>query len=223
MTNEGLEEPFLEEEELSEEQKHDIEKIFENMMHHQTDFHMQKVVESAKEKLEGEEIGSYPEEVQASFTYLDEFIEKGEESDKKPQDEPTLEERVTYAALQYFLDPWDIIPDSIPNVGLLDDAYALHFGWMELQELEENIVEQLSGNELFHLADRGKRKDLLSDFEATSLRKIGNDWNTRGELSPKQVAFIEVALEKLVADHSLGDSCPDSPCDACRVVEETLS
>ncbi|MGT2771308.1 YkvA family protein [Streptococcus marimammalium] len=52
---------------------------------------------------------------------------------KKYTDVPTGVIVLIVSALIYFLTPFDIVPDSIPFLGFLDDAFILSKGWKMAQ------------------------------------------------------------------------------------------
>ncbi|MCR8967338.1 YkvA family protein [Streptococcus zalophi] len=69
---------------------------------------------------------------------------------KKYTDVPTGVIVLIVSALIYFLTPFDIVPDSIPFLGFLDDAFILSKGWKmaqsDLKKYENWRKEQNNDN-----------------------------------------------------------------------------
>lgn len=142
--------------------------------------------------------------------------------------------KIGIAALEYLLDPWDIIPDFISDDGFLDDIYVINRAITWITEEESNfktepeielstqkktysdwLIIKVGGAAGPHLAKRAKELDILNSYQRRALFDIGRKHLYGYELSRKQHSFFETLIENSIAAGILEYECPDAPCKYC--------
>lgn len=141
------------------------------------------------------------------------------------------------AALEYLIDPWDIIPDLISGDGFIDDIFVIklasnlitkgeaiverHQKSNEPQLFDDKIVNEdwiifkIGGEAGPHLARRAKELNMLDSYQRRALFDIGKKYMYNGELSVKQLSFFQSLIGNLIEAGILSNTCPNSPCKYC--------
>jgi uncharacterized membrane protein YkvA (DUF1232 family) len=106
---------------------------------------------------------------------------------------PDSERQKAIAALAYFVDPYDLIPDRIPGLGFLDDAIAIELAFDKLRheiagyekfyryrhrQWERPWYKQSAGTRDRKIA--AKQRELRAEIEAKLARKRGRRESERG-------------------------------------------
>lgn len=118
---------------LTENHIKDIEKTFNEIVRNIEDVDQQEIVQSTPELLDQHlNQDDCPAQIKESLRIGKTFLNKYYPFDLK---NPT--HRVALASLEYLRDPWDVIPDEIPQYGLADDAYAFEFAKEKIERLNE--------------------------------------------------------------------------------------
>jgi uncharacterized protein DUF1232 len=131
--------------------------------------------------------------------------------------------RHALAALAYFVDPWDIIPDEIPGAGLLDDVFVakISLGAIEGQLGEPATTKRgrESANLDFaagpHLAERARQLGILDAYQRRALYDLGSMASSGKILSPKQSSFYVQLASRLVGQGILETPCLQAGCKRC--------
>lgn len=150
--------------------------------------------------------------------------------------------RFGVAALEYLIDPWDIIPDFISEDGFLDDIYVIEkaIGLIHENEVQnkknESVKEELVNEERNkwlilkiggaagpHFAKRTKDLDILNGFQRKALFDIGRKHLYGYELSKKQHTFFETLVENAIKEGLLEYPCSESSCKYCQKLANLYS
>ncbi len=94
-----------------------------------------------------------PAFVSGAITSLEDLMEMVEDADYKAP-KPVIARAI--AALAYFDNPRDVIPDDVPLVGFLDDAIMIKF-------VEEDLEHELWGYRKFRAFREGKEQRFWTD------------------------------------------------------------
>jgi len=119
--------------ELSVQQKRDLADRFDSAIKHIGKAEIKYVLEKFDEKFSGIDTTDYPSYIQQALR-LAGFFGELLHAYERDQEELNWESIAAMtAALIYFLNPWDLIPDAIPQQGYLDDAYVINLCFHYLQ------------------------------------------------------------------------------------------
>jgi len=149
-------------------------------------------------------------------------------------------------ALEYLVDPWDVIPDQVPEYGLMDDAYVLIMAQQRIEEsardnscrrdvpierseavrdsLEEGCIGEVSIAHVLpagagqHFASRAKTLNMLNGYMRGALYNIGKQAMYGKELSEKQNAFLASLLSRLIEEGMLDSPCSTAKCKHCEAL-----
>jgi len=223
---------------LKETLKKDVESSFQKLIAESSISNLEHIISKAKTQLNDEINHDLPDNIisglKKGFDLIDILKHSKKERSKK----------IGVAALEYLLDPWDIIPDFISDDGFLDDIYVLDRA-LELIEKEETekieqreenfsepsfdrsynswLILKIGGAAGPHLAKRAEELDILNKFQRKALFDIGNKHLYGYELTKKQHTFFEALIENLIAEGILDHSCPDAPCKYCDKLQFIFS
>jgi len=148
---------------------------------------------------------------------------------------------IGFAALEYLLDPWDIIPDFVGSEGLIDDIYVMQRAIQiiesghsvdienDLQHATTDIpsssspdwlLDRLGGASGPHFAKRMKELNILSNYERKAVFDIGQKQLYGSNISIKQYTFFETLIEKSIQEGLLHSDCPITSCQYCSKLKK---
>lgn len=134
--------------------------------------------------------------------------------------------RIALAALEYFADPWEVIPDFIPRYGLLDDAYVLHLARTMIgpdaiagphEGAAGALLHGLPPNAGQHLAHRAMERGVLDPADRAFLSNIGNKL-TGGERVREQDAQRFADLVRILVELGVAQQPCRPGCATCRAL-----
>lgn len=209
--------------------KTDIEESFAHLIESVNVSDEKKIVLEAKEYLETHLGKDYSEEVLNGLNKGQELVKLVERSEEEKV------KKIALAALDYLIDPWDIIPDFVANKGFLDDIYVFDLALERLDQVQKTnkelprkdvskdkdwVILKLGGASGPHLAKRAKQLNILNSYQRKALFDIGRKQLYGYDLSKKQFSFFETLIKSVVRDGVLDSKCPDSPCKYCNKLEK---
>lgn len=209
---------------LTSELKDDIDRSFERLINNSSLENKKETLSDAKAYLDEHLSRDYQESIKEGLERGRDLIEKiSTVSEEKSQ-------QIILAALEYLIDPWDIIPDFIAEKGFLDDIYVIDQAFIRLKaaaerdEIQseprrlkmdpEKVIQEL-GDAGGHLSNRAYDSNLLNTYQRRALQDISKSYLNNYELTRKQKVFYTVIIEKLIEEGMLDNSCPDQPCGKC--------
>jgi len=230
---------------LTDDQKRDVQEAFSRLTGRVDEVDPSRVIVAVKRKLEHLEArDDLNEEVRDGLALANSLAS---ELDRQNKDSSGADETyaIALAALQYLIDPWDLIPDDIPEHGLADDAFVLILACERLNEVRVPSASELQqplgqgrtdpgANELYqtpkgrdalamlprgagqHFARRAKELGLLNGFLRKALFDISRRATFGVTLSAKQKAFAETILTRLAREGLSRFPCQDIGCKHCR-------
>lgn len=156
---------------------------------------------------------------------LIEFIERHEGSSR------AHERKLALAALEYLVDPWEVIPDLIPTHGFLDDIYVLELAAAAVGShsatdapisAAKRFIEQLPTGAGQHFAHRAMEQNLLGPSERALLSMISARQHTRAEIEDAICERFKSIASELVGLGMLNRPCRLQNCLACRKLGELV-
>lgn len=216
--------------ELKESLKNDIDNSFNKLTTecsiNDVDSTIQKAEQQLNEELKHDISDRIKNGLERGFELISLLKSSNKESSKK----------FGVAALEYLLDPWDIIPDFISEDGFLDDIYVIEKAIGLIQEnenqekkneavVEPEVVNRLNDNWLLqkisgaagpHFAKRTKDLEILNGFQRKALFDIGRKHLYGYELSKKQHTFFETLVENAINEGLLEYPCSEPSCKYCQ-------
>lgn len=219
---------------LTEEELSEMDSIYEHLKEDIGRYDPSVIIEKAERKRENIDQQDLPGDVQDALQIVEDFIAglQGVGADNQRLSTPY---RIQLAALQYFNDPFDVILDSRPGEGLLDDAWVLLTAAEELgdvpqdesdtdraipEEVDSRISKVLNEIDWEHLLQLARAEKLVNPYERRLLTEVRNRRNTGKVLSPSELSFVEGALENLVEGGLLESSCGADNCSSCQSIAE---
>ena len=223
-------------EKLKQTLQEDIDSSFNKLVEECSIGEMSRTIKKAEKQLNDELNNDISEHVKdglkKAFDLIDLLKKSKKESSKK----------MGVAALEYLLDPWDIIPDFISEDGFLDDIYVINRAIKSIKEeqtvtdtkseieYQSNVTAQkewlilkIGGAAGPHLAKRAKNMDILDGYQRRALYDIGRKHLQGYKLTRKQHTFFETLIEDSVSEGILDNKCPDSPCKYCNELKNIFS
>lgn len=184
------------------------------------------LIEEALAMLEGLDQSEFGEDIQEVFNRSISLL-------ASPDFELTPE---TYAALDYLVDPYDLIPDNVPGYGVLDDAYVLALmlhhiepGSLRISEfdIEEQArlsdpskryaIDDVHPEQLVHFATKARYHNLFSGREVKAFSNISAKLTRGSRVSIKQLAYLD-KLYVMALDAGVKEAeCPKDRCEFCHV------
>lgn len=229
---------------LGEETRADIEAAFRRLLKRSDELNIDKISTAAERKLakiedQEDTLPEVQNALKVGYSLL-RILEA-------PSSEGHRETRIALSALEYLVDPWDVIPDQVPKYGLVDDGYVMVLANEEIETLrrqsekdhvqvpteididdhqghaserEKPIVEQLPPGAGQHLSSRAKELDMLNGYTRGALFNIGQQAMYGKRVSPKQNAFFDSLICRLVNQGILQSTCPKAPCRHCEALRK---
>lgn len=144
----------------------------------------------------------------------------------------TKNKKIILAALEYFIDPWDVIPDVDLNEGLKDDFFVLEKAKEKLASKPEttkksseearslklspsSIFDDLGYNPIKHILKLSNDMNLYSPKQRGFIIKMANINRANKPVNNKERVYFTMLVEKFFKDLWNDVKCPNHPCSEC--------
>lgn len=202
---------------LPEEDREVVSKTYEQMVKRADPSTLDQWTKKAREKAGEVTSSDVPDELEQSLDHLQDLIEYAE---SEPND--ALIRRLLIASFRYFVDPWDIIPDAIPQEGLRDDLFVIDRAHFQISEAQHSIADEFA-SDLNHVVWRLEKRGKISPEILNRLRELADDLKSGHSVTEKKKAFLEATLGELVSMPGFSEACPDGKCPTCERLSEALA
>ena len=210
---------------MTPEQRHEVEKLYHNMIPEVDLDSAEGIINQAmeyKEYLVSREPG---ERVIQGLQLLDIL------SNIYPTLEKPINQKTLIAALEYFIEEWDIIPDVNLQTGLIDDIHVLRLCIDELKENKEKqknfkklrlnsqtILDDL-GYSVKHILAISKQRHIYTPEQRNFLLKIANIHRAAKPINNKEKVYFTMLIEKYLDEFGKTYIC-SSGCGDCYKIKK---
>lgn len=212
---------------MDQELKEEVQELYGNLIDEIDINDSKKIIVKAKKYKDSLKKRGLKDEDQKRLGLVNQLI------DRFDADGDSKNQRIILAALEYFIDPWDIIPDVDLEEGLKDDFYVLENAKERLSSTEEtnsdgvskeakslklspsSIFDDLGYNPIKHLLKLSKEDNLYTHNQRGFIIKMANINRANKPVNKKERVYFTMLVEKFFEDLWGEVRCSNSPCGQC--------
>jgi len=213
----------------------EVLELFENLINEVETNKSEQIIEKAKKYKYSLEKGGLSDKMLNDLDVVDQLVEMVNEN-KNKQDI-----RIILATLQYFIDPWDIIPDVDLKEGLIDDVLVLKEAKNKLSKKRltkkrarknvrrlklkpSSILDDLGYNAIKHILTLCEKESLYNYKQRAFINKMANINRANKPINIKERVYLTTLIERFFRIFWKDANCKDYPCQPCyklkKVYEE---
>ena len=206
--------------------KEEVQELFTNLIDEVNINKSSQIIDRAKKYKDNLMKRGLSDEDLNRLSLVDQLIEKFNNSGNSKY------KRTILAALEYFIDPWDIIPDVDLDKGLKDDFFVLEKARDKLtsatktnKQVAKNarslklspssIFQDLGYNPVKHVLKLSERSNIYTPKQRGFIIKMANIDRANKPINNKERVYFTILIERFFKSLWNDVKCPNHPCNEC--------